>query len=205
MRKGAQLTIVTKPGQARRSQITLYALRKSYAPKAIRPVLHVLSQSSQRTPHNYNMIARNFSLRQIVLALVIFGMIGLIVELLLLRHTDSFAKWIPLISLIAGTISASVVAFRPGPRSLRVFQIVMAGFVIVGALGLYFHFRGNVEFALERSPSASGFGLIWKALTGATPTLAPGAMAQLGLFGLAYAYRHPAAGNRSTEDAESVK
>ena len=36
-----------------------------------------------------------------------------------------------------------------------------------------------------------GLELVWEALKGATPALAPGAMAQLGLVGLAFAYRHP--------------
>ncbi len=151
------------------------------------------------------MIARNYSLRQIVLALVYIGMVGLTVELLLLRHTDSFTKWIPLIALIAGMASGVLVALWPSLRTIRIFQVVMALFIIAGVLGLYFHYRGNVEFALERSPSASGLGLFWKALTGASPTLAPGALAQLGLLGLAYTYRHPAVDDRSMEDTESVE
>ena len=32
-------------------------------------------------------------------------------------------------------------------------------------------------------------------VSGATPTLAPGAMVELGLLGLAYTYRHPALGS----------
>lgn len=150
------------------------------------------------------MIPRNYSLRQIILTIVFIGIVGLIVELLLLRHTDSFTKWIPLISLFAGLVSGLFVALRPSPGTIRIFQLVMVLFVVAGVLGLYFHFRGNVEFALERSPSASGFRLIWKALTGASPTLAPGALAQLGLLGLAYTYGHPVAGNRSTEDAKTI-
>jgi hypothetical protein len=65
----------------------------------------------------------------------------------------------------------------------------MVIYLIVGALGVYFHIRGNVEFALERDPSLSGLRLLWKALRGATPALAPGALAQLGLLGLLYTYR----------------
>ncbi len=37
-----------------------------------------------------------------------------------------------------------------------------------------------------------GFALLWAALHGATPALAPGALAHLGLIGLATTYRHPA-------------
>lgn len=66
----------------------------------------------------------------------------------------------------------------------------MAGFVVTGVAGLYFHYAGNVEFTLERDSTLSGAGLVWKALRGATPVLAPGALAQLGLLGLAYTYTH---------------
>jgi hypothetical protein len=66
-------------------------------------------------------------------------------------------------------------------------------------VGLYLHYRGNVEFALERDPSLSGARLLWKALRGATPALAPGALSQLGLLGLLYTYGHPALGNNPRE------
>jgi hypothetical protein len=68
----------------------------------------------------------------------------------------------------------------------------MVLYLLIGLLGVYLHYRGNVEFALERYPTLGGFKLMWKALRGATPALAPGALAQLGLLGLLYTYRHPA-------------
>jgi len=145
---------------------------------------------------------RRVSLRQILLLLVLVGNLGLVAELLLLGHTESFNQWIPLIALALGTISTLVVMFRPGYRSIRVFQWVMASFLMAGTLGLYLHYRGNVEFALERYPDASGLDLMWKALRGATPTLAPGALAQLGLLGLVYAYKHPTLSGRAGGDAE---
>lgn len=141
---------------------------------------------------------RRISLRQILLLLVVACILGLAAELLLLDHTESFNQWIPLIVLGLGLASALIVMLRPGVRSIRIFQWIMASFVIAGILGLYLHYRGNVEFALERYPDMRGLGLVWKALRGATPTLAPGALAQLGLLGLAYAYRHPALRERST-------
>jgi len=142
------------------------------------------------------------SVRQILLLLVVVGIVGLATELLLLDHTESFNQWIPLIVLGLGLASALIVMFHPGHRSIRFFQWIMASFVIAGILGLYLHYRGNVEFALERYPEMRGLGLVWKALRGATPTLAPGALAQLGLLGLAYTYRHPALGERGTVAGE---
>ena len=107
----------------------------------------------------------NLSIRQLLLALVFIGIVGLEIELALLRHAESFSQWIPHVVLI---------------------------FLIVGVLGVYLHYRGNVEFALERDPSLTGARLLWKSLRGATPALAPGALSQLGLLGLLYSYRHPA-------------
>ena len=60
----------------------------------------------------------------------------------------------------------------------------MAGFVL--------HFKGNLEFELERDSGLAGIALVWKVLRGATPALAPGALVQLGLLGLVFTHRHPA-------------
>lgn len=136
--------------------------------------------------------SRQFPLRQMILALVFLGIVGLLLELLLLEHFDSITQWIPLVSLGLGFATSVAVARRPTKSSMRAFQLMMAVFVVTGLLGLVLHLKGNVEWALERSPDLGGWQLIWKALRGATPALAPGALAQLGLLGLAWSYRHPA-------------
>jgi len=134
----------------------------------------------------------NLSLRQLVLALVFIGIVGLEIELALLRHADSFSQLIPHIVLLIGLLATVLAYLRPSAATLRAFQAIMCLFVVVGVLGVFFHLKGNVEFATERDPSLSGFKLIWKVLRGATPALAPGALSQLGLLGLIYAYKHPA-------------
>ena len=131
---------------------------------------------------------RTWSLRQYVFAIIVVGIIGLLVELLLIEHTETGIQWIPLVVLFAGLASCIWLALRPGTASVRTFNAVMAIFVVSGLAGLYFHYAGNVEFALERDSTLSGARLAWKALRGATPALAPGALAQLGLLGLAYSY-----------------
>jgi hypothetical protein len=69
----------------------------------------------------------------------------------------------------------------------------MVLFVVAGALGIYYHYAANVEFQREVDPSLVGTALFWKAMAAkAPPALAPGSMAQLGLIGLAYTFRHPA-------------
>lgn len=131
-------------------------------------------------------------IRRLLLGLVLLGIAGLAAELVLLEHTGSTWQWVPLVALGLGFACAAAVWLRPSPRTLRPFQALMALFVAAGAVGVYLHFRGNVEWELESDASLRGMELFWAALHGATPALAPGAMAQLGLLGLTLAYRHPA-------------
>jgi hypothetical protein len=136
--------------------------------------------------------ADGWSLRALLLLLVHLGILGLLAELVLLEHTESFQQWIPLASLLAGLVAGLAVAAKPSPGSLKLFRVVMAVFIVAGLLGLWFHLRGNLEFELERNSSLAGVDLLWESLRGATPALAPGALSQLGLLGLAYTHRHPA-------------
>lgn len=131
-------------------------------------------------------------LRRLLLGLLLLGMAGLAAELVLLEHTESAWQWVPLVALALGFACTVAVALRPSARTVRPFQAVMAAFVAAGALGAYLHLRGNVEWELESDATLHGPELFWAALHGATPALAPGALAQLGLLGLALAFRHPA-------------
>ena len=137
-------------------------------------------------------------IRRLLLAVMLLGMAGLIAELVLLEHTESAWQWAPLALLGAGLILGAVLWIAPGRSVLRAFQALMVAYVAAGALGFYLHYSGNVEFELESDPSLGGWALVWSALEGATPALAPGAMAQLGLLGLVLAHRHPALGRRAS-------
>jgi hypothetical protein len=131
-------------------------------------------------------------LRRLLLGLMLLGMLGLIAELLLLEHYEDVWQWVPLVALALGFLLALAVWLRPGPATLRAFRAMSAVFVAAGVLGVYLHFDGNAEFERESDSGLHGLPLVWEALRGATPALAPGALAQLGLLGLALAYRHPA-------------
>ncbi|HEX6925563.1 MAG TPA: hypothetical protein VF167_09035 [Longimicrobiaceae bacterium] len=135
--------------------------------------------------------ARGEPIRQLLLALIFLGAAGLVAELLLLEHTENVYQWMPLVMLALVLVFSLLLGFRPSPRVLRLFRGLMVLVILVGLVGIYLHYDGNREFELEMDPQASGFDLLWKVLHGATPTLAPGAMVQLGLLGLVFAYRHP--------------
>ena len=142
-------------------------------------------------------------MRRLRLGLILIGTLGLLAELLLMEHFDTWQQIVPLAALglgLAGTLAA---ALRPSAPVVRIFQALMGAFILAGAAGLWLHYRGNEAFELEIAPALSGAGLIWKALRGAVPILAPGALLQLGLLGLIWSYDHPALRARATTNQES--
>ena len=131
--------------------------------------------------------------RRILLAILILGIAGISVELWLMAHTEDFYQLIPLWLAALGAIAAATVVLRPSTGTVRLFQAIMILFLISGIVGAYLHFQVNMEFQLEMDPALSGMALYRKAILAKTPpALAPGAMIQLGLIGLAYTFRHPA-------------
>ena len=126
-----------------------------------------------------------------LLAIFVLGSIGILGELLLIDHVEDPWQRVPIFLIIASVVILVWHGFERRPLSLRFFQGTLVLFVLAGGLGLLLHFRGNLEFELENLPPLTGWPLVWAALRGATPTLAPGAMMQLGLIGLAYTFRHP--------------
>jgi hypothetical protein len=132
------------------------------------------------------------TIRWVLLAILIVGLVGTATELLLLGHDEEALQLVPLALIVVAFLAIAWHALDQGSASLRLFQTVMVLFILAGVLGICLHYRANVEFQREVDPSISGRALIVKALTAkAPPALAPGAMSQLGLIGLVYAYRYP--------------
>ena len=131
--------------------------------------------------------------RRILLTILLLGIGGVSLELWLMAHTEDLYQLIPLWLAGAGIVSAMVVAMRPSIGAVRLFQAVMALFLLSGIIGMVLHFQVNIEFQREMDAALSGLALYQKAiLAKSPPALAPGAMIQLGLIGLAYTFRHPA-------------
>ncbi len=124
-------------------------------------------------------------LARLLLATFFFGLAGIVGELVLLEHYEDAKQLIPFGVIALGFGVGAWYGASPTPTSLRAFRTLLVVFAISGVVGLVLHYRGNVEFEVERDPALRGLPLIWEALTGATPALAPGAMILLGLIGFA--------------------
>jgi len=121
--------------------------------------------------------------------------------LLLLKHTDGVWQLVPVVLIAMALVVLAFYAIAKNAGSIRALRLVMALFVVSGAVGAIQHFRGNVGYERDSNPSLSGLELYKSAMMGSTPALAPGAMIQLGLIGLLFTYRHPSLGrSKANED-----
>lgn len=114
------------------------------------------------------------SLRRGMLGLVALGTAGVCAELVILEHYTDWNQLIPLVVAGFGLLVAIWIALIPGLPALRVWQFAMLLFVGTGIIGVTMHFDVVSE-------------------TVDPPLLAPGLFVQLGLLGLLYTFRHPAA------------
>lgn len=139
----------------------------------------------------------NDTARRILMAILMLGIAGISVELWLLDHVEDAYQLIPLGLNAAAVLVAALVAVRPSATLIQLFRGVMILMLISGAVGVWLHYQVNTEFQLEMDPQLSGLALFRKSIVAkAPPALAPGAMVQLGLIGLAYTFRHPASARR---------
>lgn len=132
-------------------------------------------------------------LRIALLGIIGLGIVGLAAELGLLEHYEDPWQTAPLVLLGAATIAIVVhLVWDRGARGLLALRIVGGLVTLAGPIGLFLHYRANTEFEQELSPDLRGFELFWEAIHGVSPpSLAPGAMIQLGLLMVAYTLRHP--------------
>lgn len=142
-------------------------------------------------------------LRKLLLATLIVSVAGTLIELLLLEHFEDAWQWAPIALLGGVLVTLAWYALQRGPASLNVLRGLMVLCIASGFVGLFLHYKGNVEFELEMYPDLSGWKLFKDSMMGATPALAPGAMLQIGLVGLAWTFRHPAFKSRT--DAQSLE
>lgn len=139
------------------------------------------------------------ALRRLLLALVVFGMLATALDLYLLEHSEDAKMLVPFGVIGSALLVIAWHVTAPSAASVRVLRVVMAASVVAGLVGVVLHYQGNMEFQLDINPDMSNWELFSRVMHAkAPPALAPGAMAQLGLMGLIYTYRHPALGPKAT-------
>lgn len=130
------------------------------------------------------MAAAGAALHRVLTAIFVFGSVGTAAELALLEHVEGAWQIAPLGLIGVACTLLAALAIRPCAIGVRLFQLTMIAFMASGVAGIVLHYQGNVEFELELQPDLSGLPLVWEALRGATPALAPGTMVLLGALGL---------------------
>lgn len=148
----------------------------------------VMSRTRSRAPSDRERLA---VLRRFLLLTLMAGSAGMGLELLFIGHVEDQLQLVPIALLLAGLIALAWHGLRPSGASARGVRLLMALFVGSGVLGVGLHYRGNQEFEREMYPERGGMELVRETLTGATPVLAPGSMALLGLVGLAAVHGFP--------------
>ena len=145
------------------------------------------------------------TIRRILLAIVVFGLVGTGIELLLLEHYEDSWQLVPLFFIGATLVVVATHVVSGSAASVQVLRLMMCFLVVSGVAGIVLHYRGSMEFQLEMDATQTGWQLFTKVIRAkAPPTLAPGVMAQLGLLGLLYTYRHPALVPRAVSDSRSA-
>jgi len=128
------------------------------------------------------------TLRGWILAVLLLGLAGTVVELVLLSHFEQPVQMIPVALIVLSIVALAWHFLRRDALSLKVLMLIMALFIVAGFAGFVAHFHGSAEFALELDPDIGGWDLFMKVLHAkAPPLLAPGMMLQLGLLGFAFA------------------
>ena len=132
-------------------------------------------------------------MRRLILVGFLIGILGTAAELILVGHTEGFWQWLPLLLIGLSLVPLVLLKMGRAVLLLRTFQVLMIVFMLTGLVGLFLHYDAKVEFKQETDPSLSGWPLVREALQSAMPpALAPAAMIQFGILGLAYAWGHPA-------------
>jgi NO-binding membrane sensor protein with MHYT domain len=133
------------------------------------------------------------TIRRLLLALAAFGLTGTTTELVLLEHYEETTMLVPLVVNVAAVAAILLHFLADNATSVRLLRAIMAVLVVTSLVGVGLHYQGSLAFQIDMDPTLSASQLFWKVMhMKAPPTLAPGALAQLGLLGLISTYRHPA-------------
>jgi hypothetical protein len=116
---------------------------------------------------------------------------GTVVELWLTEHTEG-TQLVPFVLCGLGLAVVLAALARPQRWALLSVRAVMGLAALGSVFGIYEHVEHNAGFYLEIHPDAALSEVLWGALSGANPLLAPGILALAALLAWAATYQHPA-------------
>ena len=130
--------------------------------------------------------AKPFPVKKVIIAALLFMLLGTALELYLLDHYEDALQLIPLLCIGISILIMFLLFFQRTAFLIRLFKFVMGLTALSGFYGAFLHLQANYEFEQEMTPTASGWELFWESLSGALPALAPGSMIVLALLGYSY-------------------
>lgn len=129
------------------------------------------------------------TLRRFALALCLLGVVTTPIELALMHHDKDKDQIMPFVFLSLAAIGVVAAWFRPNARVLRGVRVLMVLVVLGSGIGMMEHLKANYQDATRGGGSPNW---IEDVFGGFAPLLAPGILAQVGLLGFAFTYKHPA-------------
>ncbi|HKO99871.1 MAG TPA: hypothetical protein VJU86_23045 [Pyrinomonadaceae bacterium] len=129
-------------------------------------------------------------LRRFLLVLSVLLFAGALVELWLVGHTEDTIQWLAFAVAAVGGLAALARLFGSGRGILRLLRVSMVVVILGSVFGVVMHLIGNVEFEQEINANAPTATMLWRALKGGNPLLAPGVLMVAAILSLAATYRH---------------
>ncbi|MFT5194466.1 MAG: hypothetical protein ACI9EW_004014 [Cellvibrionaceae bacterium] len=130
-------------------------------------------------------------LRLFLLALALFMFGGSLIELSLINHFQSAVQLIPFGLAAVGMLALIWVLIQSSQLSIQILRLTMAAASFGSAFGVYEHIAHNLAFELDIRPNAVARDVLFEALSGASPLLAPGILGMAAVIALAATYYHP--------------
>ncbi|MCA9985881.1 MAG: hypothetical protein KDE59_16360 [Anaerolineales bacterium] len=117
--------------------------------------------------------------------------VGTVLELIFSEHFESPAQFIPFVLCGVGLLAILIALFFPRRGTIWGLRLTMLLVGLGSLFGIFEHVEHNFAFELEIRPNAVAGDVLWDALQGANPLLAPGILGLTALLALAATYYHP--------------
>ena len=92
-------------------------------------------------------------LQRFLLLTLMASIVGMGLELLFIGHVEDRWQLVPIVLFPAGLIAVAWHTARPTGGTARGVRLLMALYVVSGALGVGLHYLGNQEFEMEMDAS----------------------------------------------------